>query len=209
MRSVAFGALAIFSAASSSTLSARSASAHAESAGTVVIACAPRSWERLGRPQSVTWFPAGDSPSVAASPAPGSDVSPATPLRLTFSKPVSKVLGSTMPTLSPSATGKWHRVDSHTLLFRPSGYGAGLSTSLEAELPKRVDVIAADGSLHGGRSIAWNIPPGSTLRLQQLLAEAGYLPVDWKPSGAPVAHTQPPSCAPRSNRQRAHFSWRY
>jgi len=180
-----------------------------QSAGTVVIAGAPRSWERLGMPQSVTWFPAGDSPSVAASPAPGADVSPATPLRLTFSKPVRKVLGSAMPTLSPEATGKWHHVDSHTLLFRPSGYGAGLSTSLEAQLPKRVDVIAADGSLHGGRSIAWNIPPGSTLRLQQLLAEAGYLPVDWKPSGAPVAHTPAAELRAAVEPPKGHFSWRY
>jgi len=180
-----------------------------QSAGTVVIAGAPRSWERLGKPQSVTWFPAGDSPSVAASPAPGSDVSPATPLRLTFSKPVGKVLGSSLPTLSPSASGSWHRVDSHTLLFRPSGYGAGLSTSLEAQLPKRVDVIEADGSLRGARSITWNIPPGSTLRLQQLLAEAGYLPVDWKPSGGAVAHTPSAELRAAVDPPKGHFKWRY
>lgn len=180
-----------------------------QSAGTVVIAGAPRSWERFGSPQSVTWFPAGDSPSVAASPAPGSEVSPATPLRLIFSKPVSKVLGSAMPTLSPNATGSWHRVDSHTLLFRPSGYGAGLSTSLEAQLPKRVDVIQSDGSLQGGRSIGWNIPPGSTLRLQQLLAEQGYLPVDWKPSGSPVAHTPSAELRAAVEPPKGHFKWRY
>ena len=39
--------------------------------GTVIVAGVPRSWERPGRPQSVTWFPASKSPSVAASPAPG------------------------------------------------------------------------------------------------------------------------------------------
>jgi peptidoglycan hydrolase-like protein with peptidoglycan-binding domain len=180
-----------------------------QSAGTVVVAGAPRSWERLSRPQSVTWFPAGDSPSVAASPAPGSDVSPATPLRLTFSKPVSQVLGSRMPTLSPQASGSWHRVDGHTLLFRPSGYGAGLSTTVEAELPKQVDVIESDGSLHSGDSIEWSIPPGSTLRLQQLLAQAGYLPVDWKPSGAPVAHTPSAELRAAVEPPKGHFKWRY
>ncbi len=180
-----------------------------EAAGTVVIAAAPRSWERLGTPQSVTWFPASGSPSVAASPAPGADVSPATPLRLTFSKPVGKVLGSALPTLSPDASGHWQRVDSHTLLFRPSGYGAGLSTDLEAELPKPVDVIAADGSLHRGRSIAWTIPPGSTLRLQQLLAEQGYLPVDWKPDGGAVARTPSAELRAAVEPPKGHFSWRY
>jgi hypothetical protein len=180
-----------------------------QSAGTVVIAGAPRSWERLSKPQSVTWFPASGSPSVAASPAPGADVSPATPLRLTFSKPVHDVIGSSMPTLSPSASGSWHQVDSHTLLFRPSGYGAGLSTSLEAELPKQVDLIESDGSLHSTDSIEWNIPPGSTLRLQQLLAEAGYLPVEWKPSGARVAHTPAAELRAAVEPPKGHFHWRY
>jgi hypothetical protein len=180
-----------------------------QSAGTVVIAGAPRAWERLGGPQSVTWFPASDSPSVAASPAPGAEVSPATPLRLTFSKPVAKVLGSARPTLSPDASGSWHQVDSHTLLFRPSGYGAGLSTDLEAKLPKQVDVIDSDGSLHSTDTIAWSIPTGSTLRLQQLLAQAGYLPVDWKPSGAPVAHTPAGELRAAVEPPKGHFSWRY
>jgi lipoprotein-anchoring transpeptidase ErfK/SrfK len=180
-----------------------------QAAGTVIVAGVPRSWERLGKPQSVTWFPAGDAPSVAASPAPGSDVSPATPLRLTFSKPVSKVLGSAEPVLSPSASGNWHRVDRHTLLFRPSGYGAGLSTKVEVKLPKRVDVIAADGSLHGARSIEWNIPPGSTLRLQQLLAQAGYLPVDWKPDGAAVERTPAGELRAAVEPPKGSFHWRY
>ena len=180
-----------------------------ESAGTVLVAGAPRSWEKLSPPQSVTWFPASGSPSVAASPPPGTEISPATPLRLTFSKPVQHVLGSSLPALSPETSGSWHRVDGHTLLFRPSGYGAGLSTNLEAELPKSVDVIGADGSLHGGRTIAWTIPPGSTLRLQQLLAQAGYLPVDWKPSGAPVAHTPAAELRAAVEPPDGHFHWRY
>jgi hypothetical protein len=180
-----------------------------QSAGTVVVASSVRSWERLGSPQSVTWFPSSSSPSVAASPPPGSDVSPATPLRLTFSQPVSKLLGSAQPTLSPQASGRWQRVDSHTLLFRPSGYGAGLATEVKAELPKRVDLIEADGSLHGAREIEWNIPPGSTLRLQQLLAQAGYMPVDWKPRGAPVARTPSAELRAAVEPPQGSFKWRY
>lgn len=180
-----------------------------QAAGTVIVAGVPRSWERPGKPQSVTWFPAGGSPSVAASPAPGSDVSPATPLRLTFSKPVRKVLGSAKPKLSPSASGSWHQVDRHTLLFRPSGYGAGLSTTVEVVLPKQVDVIEKDGSMHGSRSIDWNIPPGSTLRLQQLLADAGYLPVVWKPKGAPVAKTPAGELHAAVEPPTGSFGWRY
>lgn len=47
-------------------------------------------------------------------------------------------------------------------------------------------MIEEDGSLHSAKEIDWNIPPGSTLRLQQLLADAGYLPVVWAPVGTLV-----------------------
>ncbi len=178
-------------------------------AGTVLVSSAARSWERLSAPQPVTWFPAGSSPSVAASPAPGAAVSPATPLRLTFSKPIAEVLGSARPTLSPPASGQWSQADSHTLIFTPSGYGAGLDTSLSAELPRPVDIVHSDGSLHHGRNIAWTIPPGSTLRLQQLLAQAGYLPLDWKPKGAPVADTPSAELGAAVEPPPGTFSWRY
>ncbi len=180
-----------------------------QAAGTILVAGAPRSWERLGKPQSVTWFPAGDAPTVAASPAPGSEISPATPLRLTFSRPVARVLGGGEPKLTPEASGSWHQVDSHTLVFKPSGYGAGLSTDVEVELPKRVDVIQADGSLQGGRSIGWTIPPGSILRLQQLLAQAGYLPVSWHPTGKPVARTPAGELGAAVQPPAGHFTWRF
>jgi lipoprotein-anchoring transpeptidase ErfK/SrfK len=180
-----------------------------ETVGTVIVAGVPRAWERPGKPQSVTWFPASKAPSVAASPAPGSDVSPATPLRLTFSKPVHKVLGDAKPKLVPAASGSWHQVDRHTLLFKPSGYGAGLSTEVEVELPKKVAVIQEDGSLHTAKEIDWNIPPGSTLRLQQLLADAGYLPVVWKPTGAQVKRTPTGELKAAVEPPKGKFEWRY
>jgi hypothetical protein len=177
--------------------------------GTVIVAGVPRSWERPGKPQSVTWFPASRSPSVAASPAPGTDVSPATPLRLTFSKPVHKVLGDAKPKLVPAASGSWHQVDGHTLIFKPSGYGAGLSTTVEAVLPKKVAVIQEDGTLHSAKEIDWNIPPGSTLRLQQLLADAGYLPVVWQPQGAAVKRNPTGELRAAVEPPKGKFEWRY
>jgi peptidoglycan hydrolase-like protein with peptidoglycan-binding domain len=178
-------------------------------AGSIVIAAAARPWERLGSFQSVTWFPASSSPSVAASPPPGAEVSPSTPLHLIFSKPVSEVLGSARPTLTPSVPGSWHQTDRHTLLFRPSGYGAGFDTKLRAELPKAVDVIQSDGSTERASEVEWSVPPGSTLRLQQLLAQAGYLPVEWKPGGAVVARTPEAEVRAAIDPPRGRFSWRY
>jgi hypothetical protein len=178
-------------------------------AGTVVVAGAPRSWESLGKPQSVTWFPKGNAPSVSASPAPESEITPATPLRLTFSKPVHKILGKGDPKLTPHADGSWEQVDEHTLVFQPTGYGAGLSTEVEVKLPKRVAVVQEDGSLKEGNEIGWSIPAGSTLRLQQLLAQAGYLPVDWKPAGKPVAHTAGAELKAAVQPPKGKFEWRY
>jgi lipoprotein-anchoring transpeptidase ErfK/SrfK len=178
-------------------------------AGSVVVATAPRSWEKLGSFQSVTWFPASRSPVLAAGPAPGADVSPSTPLRLTFSKPVARVLGSARPKLTPEVPGRWQQVDSHTLLFRPSGYGAGFDSKLRAKLPKPVELIQPDGSTKRAGEVEWTVPPGSTLRLQQLLAQAGYLPVDWKPARAPVAKTPEAQVRAAIEPPRGHFSWRY
>jgi L,D-transpeptidase catalytic domain len=178
-------------------------------AGSVLVAAAPRSWERLGPFQSVTWFPAGNAPALASTPPPGAEISPSTPLRLTFSKPVAAVLGSARPTLSPDVPGSWHQIDSHTLLFRTSGYGAGFGSKLKATLPKPVELVQPDGSIGSAEAVEWTVPPGSTLRLQQLLAQAGYLPVDWKPSGAPVGRTPQAQVRAGARPPRGHFSWRY
>ncbi len=178
-------------------------------AGSLEVAAAARSWESLGKPQIVSWFPKGEAPALATSPAPGSQISPATELRLTFSKPVHEVLGDAEPQLSPDTEGEWHQVDKHTLAFQPSGWGAGLSTTVEAKLPKKVDVVEGDGSVKETKKVEWEIPGGSELRLQQLLAQAGYLPVEWKPSGAAVQKTPAGELAAAVDPPPGKFEWRY
>ena len=176
-------------------------------AGSVQVAAAPRAWEELGPPQPVTWFPAARSPTVVASPEADTKVSPATPLRLTFSAPVADVLGSRDPT--PPAPGRWRREDSHTLLFTPSGSGAGLGTRLHVELPRPVALAGPGGALRSTREVAWSVPPGSTLRLDQLLAALGYLPLDWRPAGAAVARTPEAELRAAVDAPHGSFSWRY
>lgn len=178
-------------------------------AGTIVLRAAARPWERLGKPQSVTWFPASGSVALAASPAVGSEILPSASLRITFSEPVSKVLGTAKPRLSPQVTGHWEQVDSHTLAFRPSGYGAALATHLTASLPKPVEVIEADGSPHRTAEVRWEVPPGSTLREQQLLAQAGYLPLRWTAKGAPVSRTPAAEARAAVQPPKGSFRWRY
>ncbi|MGH3002670.1 MAG: hypothetical protein ACRDM1_08440, partial [Gaiellaceae bacterium] len=88
-------------------------------AGTVEVAAAARSWERLGKPISVSWFPPSDSPVALVTPAPSTHISPAAPIRLTFSKTVDDALGAERPKLKPSVPGRWREIDSHTLVFTP------------------------------------------------------------------------------------------
>jgi peptidoglycan hydrolase-like protein with peptidoglycan-binding domain len=177
--------------------------------GSIEIASAPRSWETLGTPTQVSWFPPSRTPVMASIPAAGARISPATHIYLTFSKPVSEVLGSSRPRLSPSTPGHWHEINSHTLMFKPSGLGAALGSQLRIQLPHNVAVTAGGSGLRTTNQIEWTVPPGSTLRLQQLLAEAGYLPVSWQPSGSPVAHTLSAQAHAAVDPPSGSFNWRY
>jgi L,D-transpeptidase catalytic domain len=178
--------------------------------GVVEIAAAARPWERTGTPTQVSWFPPSSSPVMVSSPAPGAHVTPATPIYLTFSKPVSEVLGSAHPRLSPITPGHWHEVNSHTIVFKPTGLGAALDSTLRVQLPHPVAMTAGAGNvLRSTSQLEWTVPPGSTLRLQQLLAEAGYLPVVWQPSGAAVAHTPSAEAQAAVDPPNGSFNWRY
>jgi hypothetical protein len=183
---------------------------HRAAAGTIAVAAAARSWERLGTPVAVSWFPPARLPVAVSKPSPGARVAPADPIRLTFSTPVDQALGSALPTIRPRTSGRWLRPDSHTLLFEPSGLGAPFATTLRVALPRRVAVTNRSGrSLRTASSIAWTVPPGSFLRLQQLLAQAGYLPLDWTPAGAPVDRTPVAEVQAAVNAPKGRFTWRY
>jgi len=178
--------------------------------GAIEIAAAPRSWESVGPATQVSWFPPSHRAVMVSLPAAGSHIGPATTLYLTFSKPVSKVLGSARPRLMPSTPGHWHRANSHTLAFTPAGMGAAFGSHLRVQLPRSVAVTGATGhSLRTTSQIEWTVPPGSTLRLQQLLAQAGYLPLQWHPSGAAVARKPGAEAQAAVSAPSGSFSWRY
>jgi len=178
--------------------------------GATEIAAAARPWETVGAPTEVSWFPPSRAPVMVTLPAAGTRIAPDTALHLTFSQPVSEVLGSSRPRLSPGTPGIWHESNSHTLVFTPSGAGAALGSELHVQLPREVAVTAGAGSgLRTTSQIEWTVPPGSTLRLQQLLAQAGYLPVDWQPSGAAVARTLSAEVQAAVEPPSGSFGWRY
>jgi hypothetical protein len=179
-------------------------------AGQMIVAGAPwpKSMEKLGKFKSVTWFPATGKPTIAASPVAGSTISASTPIELTFSKPVKKILGSEDPKVSPEVDGKWSRPNPHTLRFVPAGFGAPLATDLKVELPEEVEIVQSDGSVENASEVKWEVPAGSELRLQQMLAELGYLP--WKFNGEEVAKTpEAQVAAATTEAPKGHFSPRW
>jgi peptidoglycan hydrolase-like protein with peptidoglycan-binding domain len=178
--------------------------------GTTEIAAAARPWEKLGAPAHVSWFPPSHHAVMVTLPAAGARIAPATPIYLTFSKPVSEVLGSSRPRLTPNTAGHWREANSHTLVFTPTGYGAALGSRLAVELPRPVAVTASSGSsMRTTSQIEWTVPGGSPLRLQQLLAQAGYLPLDWKATGASTRRTPSAEAQAAVDPPAGEFSWRY
>ena len=180
------------------------------SAGVVEVGAAARPWERLTVPVRVSWFPARPVAQLLAEPRAGSPLALKRQLTLTFSRPVKRVLGSSRPQLTPAAQGHWRLVDAHTLAFKPGGFGFGLGADVNVKLPRAV-LLA--GQSHGKltRSLEWHVPEGSILRLHQLLAQLGYLPVDWQPAASEPdpASTLDAQLAAATAPSRGRFTWRF
>ncbi len=165
------------------------------SAGTTTVAAAPRPWEKLPSPVRVSWFVQGAPTEVISQPAAGGRLGPHDALTLTFAQPVSEVLGSRLPQLVPATRGRWEQVDSHTLSFQPTGFGFGLGGTQRVRLP--------------GQVLSWRVPPGSTLRLEELLGKLGYLPVRWAPEGGASPSTPAAEAAAAVTPPSGNFTWRY
>jgi len=159
------------------------------SAGAIEVAAAARSWESLPAPEWVSWFPERPYPQLMAEPRPGATLAPDGQLTLTFSDSVSRVLGTRRPRLSPATPGHWRLLDAHTLAFQPDRLGFGFGANVRVVLPRAVH-LAVQAGRKLTRTFSWQVPTGSTLRLQQLFAQLGWLPLRWL-AAAPVQRTSP------------------
>jgi len=179
-------------------------------AGAFMVAAAARPWEKLGRPARVTWFPRSKRPVVLASPGPQGRADPLSPIRLTFSAPVSRVLHGASPAVVPRVEGRWTTVDDHTIAFRPSGNGAAFNSDLSVHFPAPLLVAGATGKdARTTKNLQLSIAPASFLRLQQLLAQEGYLPLDWTPAHGVAHPTMRNEVSAAVNPPAGNFQWRY
>jgi peptidoglycan hydrolase-like protein with peptidoglycan-binding domain len=178
------------------------------SAGAIEVAAAARSWESLPTPVRVSWFTAQPYPQLLVEPRPAATLAPTGQLTLTFSGSIPDVLGAGRPRLSPATPGRWRALDAHTLTFQPSGLGFGLGETLRVELPRAVHLAGQTG-VRLTRTLQWRVSQGSTLRLQQLLAQLGYLPLDWQSAADPAPASLRAQLAAALSPPPGRFSWRY
>src|SRR5207253_2452647 len=72
-----------------------------------------------------------------------------------------------------------------------------------------VPVERVGGAKQPTRTLVWPTPTGGELRLQQLLALLGYLPLRWTPAKADAAPTIRGQVAAAVQPPAGSFSWRY
>jgi lipoprotein-anchoring transpeptidase ErfK/SrfK len=111
---------------------------------------------------------------------------------------------SAMPTLSPPVAGTWKKTDATTLSFAAT---APLIPSATESLtvPGGAGGLrdSAGSSLGAPVTVSFTVAQGSTTRLQQMLAQLGYLPLAFTPS-APLT-----SPAEAANPQAGAFTWKW
>jgi peptidoglycan hydrolase-like protein with peptidoglycan-binding domain len=112
--------------------------------------------------------------------------------------------GSPMPTLNPPVAGSWAVLSPSLLEYQASGplVPGGTETVTVPGGPS--GVVGSEGQrLAQSVTSQFSVAPGSTLRLQQLLAELGYLPLTFTPASPLTSPTQ------EGNDQVGSFSWRW
>jgi hypothetical protein len=119
---------------------------------------------------------------VSFTPAPHTlGVNGADPIRVVFSAPLAA--SSPMPKVSPAVAGNWQRVSPDTVQFVPA-QGFPEQTRVRVIIPAgAAGVRSASGGLLAARTVDrfWT-GTYSTMRLEQLLAQLGYLPLNWSQS---------------------------
>ena len=120
---------------------------------------------------------------LSVTPANGSrGVDGAGDITVTFSKPLPA--GAALPRLSPAIAGSWQRAGD-TVVFRPqAGFTAG--TRVTVTVPEGVSAARS------GYKSTFTTASYSTLGLQELLAQLGYLPMTWTPAAGTAGSAAAP-----------------
>lgn len=139
---------------------------------------------------------ASTAPTATTAPVPSDS-----PIMVTFSRSVD--LNGPMPSLTPAVAGSWSVVGRDTLSFEATA----------PLIPGSTETLTVPGGPTGVRDRAKQTLPASvtvtfkvalsTVRLQQLLATLGYLPVSFTAAGPPPAPNE------MAQPQPGTFAWRW
>jgi peptidoglycan hydrolase-like protein with peptidoglycan-binding domain len=140
--------------------------------------------------------------TVASVSPTGANVAAGSTVTVQFSTDLAP--GSPMPTLTPPVAGSWAVLSPSLLEYQATG-------PLVPGADETVNVPGGSSGVVGseGQRLAqsvtsqFTVAPGSTLRLQQLLAELGYLPLTFTPASPLTSPTQ------EGNDQVGSFTWRW
>ncbi len=189
-----------------------------QSGGALQVAAAAWPWERVAaRPAMVDWLqaPLDGVPAAAADPVPGStNAELDSPITLTFDEPVATALGTTRPRVSPATAGTWTEPNADTLVFTPRGLGFGPGAAVGVSFDRPVTVVggsAADSVvMTAAQSYHFTVAQASMLRLQQILAQLHYLPLNFTPApGVRLPTTVAGEAATLGGPLKGSFSWRW
>ncbi len=138
----------------------------------------------------------------STTPAPGATgVASNAVVTVEFSAPVRQ--GSPSPTFSPAVPGTW-QISGRTMAFSPAAPFVPFTTYTLTVPGGTGGVLAADGERLGTTdTVNFTIAPGSVTRLQQLLAQLGYLPLTYSDP------LPPPPPQDMALPQPGSLSWRW
>jgi hypothetical protein len=154
--------------------------------------------------------PAGPLQIVSETPAAGATgVNGASDIKIQFSAPLSS--SSPLPTLKPNIPGTWQGAGTSTLEFVPASGFAQL-TKVEVKIPGgALGVKSAAGSLLAqDTKVKFKTAAYQSARLAELLAQLGYLPLNWTPAAGatvPAATDAQAQLAAAYSAPQGSFAW--
>jgi lipoprotein-anchoring transpeptidase ErfK/SrfK len=147
---------------------------------------------------------------VSESPASGArGVNGAATIKIQFSAPLAP--GSPLPTISPNLAGSWQGAGTSTLEYVPSP-AFQQYTHVTVTIPGGQTGVK---SLHGGLlgssvTVRFRVGSYQSARMDQLLAQLGYLPLTWTPSAGatvPAATDATAQVAAAYSPPQGSFTW--
>lgn len=130
---------------------------------------------------------------------------PSGPFEITFNEPIDK---TSLNNLQTSQPGSWSVINSTTASFTPAEPIMPQSElTIKSPSSSSNGILASNGDyLSQSIDLTWKTGSGSVLRIQQILAQLGYLPLVWTPTSS-ASNVSP--IDEFYNPPSGNFSWRY